>query len=323
MKVLQLVNAYPTKDNVVKGVFIRDQIELLRESFPDLDVDVLVVDKEKKGIASYASALVYLLRKGGSYDVVHAHHVFCGVVAILGGVRKKLVTSFLSDSYNEVMLGPVFFRKFVYCVASHFSKCKIFKVYRNEVDGVRSFYLPNPVNTEFFYSIDRDRARELLGLEKGSLYALFVSGQSLLRPEKRYNLFCDIIDLYNKESSRDIIPIPIANATREEMFLYYNACNFYLLTSDFEGSPNAVKECLACGTSVIARDVGSVRQLLENLEGSSVVGSDVPEDYIDSINKAINIENPSGCTARLQDLSLDPLSSSQKLFNIYKGVVSA
>jgi glycosyltransferase involved in cell wall biosynthesis len=62
-----------------------------------------------------------------------------------------------------------------------------------------------------------------------------------------------------------------------------NAADCLLLTSDWEGSPNVVKEALACNLPVVSVDVGDVRERLERVRPSVIVPRDSAE-----IGKAIS-----------------------------------
>jgi teichuronic acid biosynthesis glycosyltransferase TuaC len=53
----------------------------------------------------------------------------------------------------------------------------------------------------------------------------------------------------------------------EEVPIWLNASNVVLLTSLHEGSPNVVKEALACNIPVVSVDVGDVRERIQGIEG--------------------------------------------------------
>jgi len=54
----------------------------------------------------------------------------------------------------------------------------------------------------------------------------------------------------------------------------FNAADVLLLTSDREGSPNTVKEAMACNLPVVATDVGDVRSRLDGVANSHVAAID-------------------------------------------------
>ena len=56
------------------------------------------------------------------------------------------------------------------------------------------------------------------------------------------------------------------------MPIYYNAADVILLTSLWEGSPNVIKEAMACNRPIVATDVGDVRWLLGTLQGCFTTG---------------------------------------------------
>ena len=58
MKVLHITNAYPSHDNPIKGVFIKEQIDSLNSE--KLINDVYFIDKSKGGFCEYLKAVKYI-----------------------------------------------------------------------------------------------------------------------------------------------------------------------------------------------------------------------------------------------------------------------
>jgi glycosyltransferase involved in cell wall biosynthesis len=70
----------------------------------------------------------------------------------------------------------------------------------------------------------------------------------------------------------------------------YCSADIFLLTSDFEGTPNVVLEAMACGLPVVAANVGDVSQLV--MDGQT--GFLVERDNEDELARRVLwlIENP-------------------------------
>ncbi|NJO06276.1 MAG: glycosyltransferase family 4 protein [Chloroflexaceae bacterium] len=56
-----------------------------------------------------------------------------------------------------------------------------------------------------------------------------------------------------------------------------NAADCLLFTSDYEGSPNIVKEAMACNLPIVSVDVGDVVERLKDVQPSRIVQRD-PHD---------------------------------------------
>ena len=52
---------------------------------------------------------------------------------------------------------------------------------------------------------------------------------------------------------------------------FYRTADVFALSSDFDNSPNAVLEAMACGLPVVATDVGGVREFVADRVGGAVV----------------------------------------------------
>jgi glycosyltransferase involved in cell wall biosynthesis len=57
----------------------------------------------------------------------------------------------------------------------------------------------------------------------------------------------------------------------QDMPMFYRSADVFALSSDFDNSPNAVLEAMACGLPVVATDVGGVRQFVSDGDGGVLV----------------------------------------------------
>jgi len=100
--------------------------------------------------------------------------------------------------------------------------------------------------------------------------------------------------------------------------LLLNASDCLLMTSDFEGSPNIVREALACNTPIVSVDVGDVRRWLVNLDGTRIVSRDpveIARNVVDLISTGIR---PAiGCRA----LQFSEESSTDAVLAVYNQVL--
>ena len=90
-----------------------------------------------------------------------------------------------------------------------------------------------------------------------------------------------------------------------------------------EGSPNVVKEAMACNCPVVATDVGDVAWLFGNTPGYFLTGFK-PEAVAENIRLALQYvkesRKPKG-RERIMDLKLDASSTAKRLISVYQSVL--
>jgi glycosyltransferase involved in cell wall biosynthesis len=124
--------------------------------------------------------------------------------------------------------------------------------------------VPNGVNLELFAPIDRRQARQELGWAPDKQIVLFNAGRHpkvkrLDRAEAVFREAAQHLDNLEFNVMRGDIP-------GDRIPLYLNAADCLLVTSEHEGSPNIVKEAMACRLPIVSVDVGDVRERLEGVE---------------------------------------------------------
>ena len=101
--------------------------------------------------------------------------------------------------------------------------------------------------------------------------------------------------------------------------LMYN-CDAFLMTSKTEGSPQVVKEALACGCPIVSVDVGDVAERTSGVEGCYVVPSREPKDIAEALLKAIAFEGKTNGRDRILEMGLSNEQVAERLIEIYKSI---
>ena len=81
--------------------------------------------------------------------------------------------------------------------------------------------------------------------------------------------------------------IELKGYSRSEVFLLMQAADVLLLTSRSEGSPQVVKEAMACGCPIVSTDVGDVRELTAGIAGCYVASTREPLELAALLREAL------------------------------------
>jgi len=101
--------------------------------------------------------------------------------------------------------------------------------------------------------------------------------------------------------------------------LWLNAADAVLMTSHHEGSPNIVKEALACNRPVVSVDVGDVRERIEGIEGCHIAASD-PSDLAAKLTEVAAGPRVVEARSRMEELSIEVVAD--RLIRVYRAAVS-
>jgi glycosyltransferase involved in cell wall biosynthesis len=97
-----------------------------------------------------------------------------------------------------------------------------------------------------------------------------------------------------------------------------NASDVVLLTSTHEGSPNVVKEALACNVPVVAVDVGDVSLRLASVQGCYVAAA-TAEDLAEKLALVLSKGERVDGRAALAEISVE--RTAHKLLDIYRTIL--
>lgn len=139
----------------------------------------------------------------------------------------------------------------------------------------RATVLPSGVDTTVFHPSSRNDARSQLGWDPGERIVIFSAGSHPL--VKRLDLARSAVT--EAEALCGPIRFVVLDGRTEQgrMPVLFNGADCFLMTSDWEGSPNIVKEAIACNLPVVSVDVGDVQERLTDVRPSTIVGRDAVE----------------------------------------------
>ena len=311
MKVLHVTNAFPYDDYSSYGIFVKEQINSLSEL--GLENEIIFINSRKFGFSQYFSQINEVRKAINIFrpDIVHCHHEF-SIIACLPAFffkRIPIVLSLLGDISKRSLMNRVFFGCVKFLPTSIIYKSSISQV------GSNCYYLPNGVDTDFFQPVSKLNARSALKLDSNRKYVLFVSA-SLGNPIKRYDKFLAIISELRK-TDNEVEGLVMSGVERKLVPLYFNAADLLLLTSDHEGSPNAIKEAMSCNIPIVSTDVGNVRRLFQTSHGLFVHSLDDFDGLVSSCRKALSLKNSNGRDA-IFGHGLDMKSVATGLADIYR-----
>lgn len=306
MNVLHVTGAYPTEQNPSAGVFIRTQVESLAKLGIDVDVCLLKgtgIGKYARGIAEVRKAV-----RSKQYDIVHAHYMYTGWTARLA-TNLPVVVSFMgNDVYgdcndrgeypfsNRALHG--LFSRLLSCVTAHniAKSAGLAKYLRRKTTSIIS----NGVDIDVFYPRTVDKHE--VGLREDEQHVLF-AGRPSAGGYKRYPLAEAAFELVRKSNPSAQL-VTLDKRPHEEVARYLNAVDCLLLTSAHEGSPNIVKEALACNLPIVSVDVGDVAERIRGFDGCYIV-PDEPASIAEAVRKVLTRgKRLSGGYAAIDELSL-------------------
>lgn len=276
-------------------------------------VDLSVYSIGGKGWKAYLKGISGLKKylKANEVDLVHAHYSYVGMVAALA-TRKPIVVSLMGSDIEDFRFGRILIRLF----ARFNWEAVIVKSERLKksigLNGV--FVIPNGVNLEVFRPTPYEKAREKLGFDRDKKYVLFLSHPG--RKEKKFGLATDGCELLAE--SRDVELLALHDTPHKEIPLYLSAADALLLTSNFEGSPNAIKEALACNCPSVSTDVGDVKDVIRDTEGCFITGFN-PVDVANKIKLALDFGKRTNGRKKIQHL--DSKLIAKKLVEVYKSTL--
>ncbi len=268
---------------------------------------------KKNGFLGYLSEIVklrvYLKSVAYKYDIIHAHGGHIGIIA--NSQRKiPVVTTYHGSDINYIN------NRLISIITILLSKKNIF-VSKKLLDKVklapRATVIPCGVDLNLFRPLDKEYCRKELGFKLEEKIILFAGNRN--NRIKNYSLAESAINLIGT----GVKLIELNSFNRNQMNLLLNAADLLLLTSLSEGSPQIIKEAMACNCPIVATDVGDVKEIISNTYGCYIAHFS-SKDLANKIKLALQFNRRTN--GRDAILKLDNDLVAQKISDVYLEVLN-
>ena len=288
--------------------FIVEQAEALKHVGCEVDYFGIV----GKGIKGYFNAFGALRNKIKAFrpDIIHAHYGLSGLLANLQRFVPVVTTYHGSDINlpNVLRLSKI---------AMKLSAWNIFVSQRNvDLAKPKKNYvlLPCGVNLPNYVEEDICTIKQKLNWHPNKKYILFAGAFD--NRVKNAKLAQDSVSLIKNAEL-----IELKGYTREQVTALFYAVDAFLMTSFTEGSPQVVKEAMACGCPIVSVDVGDVAERIEGLEGCYVAERNT-QDIANKLQQALSLNSRTKGRERIIELGLTNDLVAKKLVEIYTQILN-
>lgn len=293
MRILLVSNEYSKPGRVGNPIINRIQ-EALKNN---IRVDDVVFVPFRNTLGSFSD----IREAAKSVDVIHVQfgglYAFLVWFCLIGINKPKLLTFHGTDIHaKEIKSTKSSLVKLKIWLSQKASFCSIMMYDRlGFVADTLIDYLPewfNRYNGKFFIQslgvdyqmftpMSKEEACNLLGIDNKKWVLFSDKSNTVL---KRRDIATSII----KELGQGYELLIMCGVKPDKVPLYINACEFIILTSDEEGSPNITREALSLNKRVFSVDVGDVKQQINGLKNSAIISRD-PSEAASTINSYLSV----------------------------------
>lgn len=314
MKILVVTNVYPSVEHPYHGIFVSEQLRAVKKLHDDVEYDVLYINGFE-GKFQYIKSIWEIVQKinKGEYDLVHIHYGLAGIYLYWPFIKKvpTVVTFHGSDIQPKGGNG-----KISEMVSIHTAKNADAAIILNDDMETmvkpyckNTYMIPCAVDLEVFKPKGKNIRHKTTDI-------VFPSNHE--RKVKNYPLFCEVMEILKTKYGLNVEEKELKGLTRVEIAQLYSNSDLLLMTSNSEGSPQAVKEAMACNLPCVSTPVGDVRFLLSNVKDSYVSSSHNATELADLVVKSLQ-RTGNGVLGRdkISNLHLDEESIANEVYKIY------
>lgn len=320
--ILYITTEWPQPEALFSVPFIVRQVEFLQRAGVNVEVFHFRGGKNPLNYL-FAWYQVQCCLASGHFDLIHAQWGQSALLAlpkkcpIVITYRGSDLDGFLDKNGSQSFVGRLLqlisrsislLADQVIVVSAHLA---------DKLPNISYEVIPSGIDLNHFYPMDKTEVRHQLKLPAEDKIILFAGNPDI--PDKRFKLAESAVDMI-----KVVYPqahLLIANKVAyEQMPVYMNCSDVLILTSAHEGSPNVVKEALACNIPIVSTDVGDVRKRIGSIDGCFVCENDEPETIAIALKQSLDRGKRINGRETVHDLDENILT--QRVIAVYKKALS-
>ncbi len=325
LRVLMVTGIYPTAERPHKGTFVKSLVDSL--TAVGVEVEVIHPKPSLPTPLRYAIAAsqVFCKTLTKRFDIVNGHYGLWCLVARLQWTTPVVATYLGDDVLGTVLAKGKYSAKGNFVASISHKLCYFVDAVtvksqqmKQRLGGPQEkvFVIPDGVNFAQFHPIPRSEVRAKLGWDQDRYYVLFANNPDI--PVKNFPMAQAAVDILRAKGI-DVELVVATGLSHDTVMQYTNASNALILPSWAEGSPNVVREAMACNIPVVATNVGDVADVIGRTEGCSICAHD-PEELAAGLQRALEHIGPT--TGRQDTQHLASAVIAQQVIELYEQILS-
>ena len=296
-QIIELVNNINTSRYKVDIASLSDYVPLASQ-LTSTETIVHIVHKQNKFDFSVVFKLMKLIKSEG-YEILHSYlfdaEIASRLAARLSTSHPKVIGSERNTNYSIKKIQRSAYkltRKMFEIIIANSRSGADFNARELNISREKYRVIYNGVNTKKFKPRPKTNLRRKLNVaDDAVLIGVFASFKAQKNHEFLFDTLLEIDDLpsnvrillvgdmlfggmhgsdeyydgiLKRINETSLAPRCIFLGNRDDVEMLYPACNFTVLPSRFEGTPNVILESMACGIPVIATNVSDNARIIED-----------------------------------------------------------
>lgn len=307
---------FPINEHPYFGIHVKEQIDHLKNHH-SVNSSVFFINSFIKGRLEYFRSLRNLIKliKKGRFDIIHIHYGLSGFFLIFYRPKTKI---FLTLHGGDILSkqGKSLQVKLTKLILPMVNK--VILLNQEMIDIVKQYnnnyvLLPCGVDINFF------KPNPDVIKNKNIKTILFPGDPN--REVKNFPLFLAVVDELCKNESYKIEIKTVHNLDRQGVVdvLTYSDC--LVMTSFSEGSPQIIKEAIACNLPVVSVPVGDVENVLRDITACFVTKSFDVQELTEKIIQSLDYFNPSVRNEFIDKGNLDSITIGNRIKREYEKAI--